>query len=86
VLEIIDLGIFGILKFKTTPWTIQHDITNAILPPKTWIMVGPRQTRRVKAFLTKAPTVRPLLVHSHEYSANHPLMNNPPVHEDESRV
>jgi len=86
MLEIIDLGIFGILKFKITPGTIQYDITNEILPPKTWIMVGPRQSRRVKALLTKTTTVRPLLVHCHEYSANHPLMSYRPGCENESQV
>jgi len=93
VLEIIDLGIFGILKFKTTLWTIQYDITNEILPPKAWIIVEPRQTRRVKALLTKAHTVRPLLVHSHDNSASRPMMSDAEIqacclsgYEDESYV
>jgi len=67
-LVITNYGLFGVIRFSTTPWTVTHSITGKKVSTPVHILVGPRRAKELKAALEGDHTIRCIIIHSHEFS------------------
>jgi len=67
-LVVTNYGLFGVIGFSTTPWTVAHSITGKKVSTPVHILVGPTRAKELKAALKGDPTIRCIIIHSHEFS------------------